>query len=185
MIQRISRVFLLFVLLATSMTLVLAGPSTSYNVQTVLLVGSTEGESDLTGVPANVIEALGDATRFLPYKYCRLIDASILRSSGEARGLLSGPDGKDFELSFSFHPTDDPDTLMVRSFGIDTLVAEPRDRVIMEDGKHRIEHSPPRWVRRNVISTSFTVKVGETIVVGTSKLNGNGEALIVLFTAMR
>ena len=74
--------------------------------------------------------------------------------------------------------------MFVQHFAIDTLVAEPRERVVTDAGKSKVEHQPPSWVRRNVIATSFTVTVGETLVVGTSKLNGSGQALIVLFTAM-
>ena len=37
---------------------------------------------------------------------------------------------------------------------------------------------------RELISTTFGVKVGETIVVGTSKVDGTEEALIVLLTAV-
>ena len=175
---------ILIVLLLVSSAAVPGEPSESYMFQTVLLLGSTEGKSDLSGVPANVVQALDDVAQFLPYKNCRLIDASMLRSNGEARGLLNGPEGKDFELSLAFYD-DESDTLHFRRFGIDMLIAEPQDRVVTENGKSKVEHQPPRWVRRNVISTSFTIKVGETIVVGTSKLNGSGEALIVLFTAMR
>ena len=183
----IRKVLLIFtVLLIASSAAVFAESSESYMFQTVMLVGSTEGKSDLSGVPANVVEALEDVMQFLPYKNCRLIDASLLRSNGEARGLLKGPDGRDFELMFEFREDQsDSGTLQIRGFGIDTLVAQPQDRMITENGKTKIEHGPPQWVRRNVIATSFTIKVGETIVVGTSKLNGTGEALIVLFTAMR
>ncbi len=175
---------LFIVLLIASSAAVFAEPAESYMFQTVLLVGSAEGKSDLSGVPANVVEALDDATQFLPYKNCRLIDVSLVRSNGEARALLNGPEGRDFELMFDFRE-DQSGTLQIRGFGIDTLVAQPQDRVVTENGKTKIEHDPPRWVRRNVIATSFTIEVGETIVVGTSKLNGTGEALIVLFTAMR
>ncbi len=175
---------ILSVLLFASSTAVFAEPAESYMFQTVLLVGSAEGKSDLSGVPANVVEALDDVTQFLPYKNCRLIDASLLRSNGEARGLLKGPEGRDFELMFEFRE-DQSGTLQIRGFGIDTLIAQPQDRMVTENGKTKIEHDPPRWVRRNVIATSFTIKVGEPSVVGTSKLNGTGEALIVLFTAMR
>jgi hypothetical protein len=176
---------LLFIaLLIASSAAVFAEPAESYMFQTVLLVGSAEGKSDLSGVPANVVEALDDATKFLPYKNCRLIDVSLVRSNGDARALLNGPEGRDFELMFDFRE-DQSGTLQIRGFGIDTLVAQPQDRVVTENGKTKIEHDPPRWVRRNVIATSFTIEVGETIVVGTSKLNGTGEALIVLFTAMR
>ncbi len=182
MIRKVPLIFL--VLLIASSAAVFAEPSQSYMFQTVLLVGSTEGKSDLSGVPANVVQALEDVRQFLPYKNCRLIDASLLRSNGEARGLLKGPEGRDFELMFEFRE-DQSGTLQIRKFGIDTLVAQPQNRMVTENGKTRIEHDPPSWVRRNVIATSFTIEVGETIVVGTSKLNGTGEALIVLFTAMR
>jgi len=182
MIRKVPLIFI--VLLIASSAAVFADSSESYMFQTVLLVGSTDGESDLSGVPANVVKALDDVTKFLPYKSCRLIDASLLRSNGEAQGLLKGPDGKDFELMFEFRG-DQSGTLQVRGFRIDTLIAQPQDRTITENGKTKVEHEPPRWVRRQVIATSFSVKVGETIVVGTSKLNGTGEALIVLFTAMR
>ena len=36
---------------------------------------------------------------------------------------------------------------------------------------------------REILSTSFSIKVGETLVVGTSKLDGGDEALVVLLTA--
>ncbi len=182
MIRKVPLLFI--VLLIASSAGVFAEPSESYMFQTVLLVGSADGKSDLSGVPENVVQALDDATQFLPYKNCRLIDASLIRSNGEARGLLKGPERRDFELMFDFRE-DQSGTLQIRGFGIDTLVPQPQNRTVIENGKTKIEREPPRWVRRNVIRTSFTIKVGETIVVGTSKINGTGEALIVLFTAMR
>ena len=35
-----------------------------------------------------------------------------------------------------------------------------------------------------VMSSSFSADVGQTVVVGTSRLNGGDEALMVLFTAL-
>ena len=37
---------------------------------------------------------------------------------------------------------------------------------------------------RSVMNTSFTMELGETVVVGTSRLSGNGKALIALLTAV-
>jgi len=37
---------------------------------------------------------------------------------------------------------------------------------------------------RPVINTSFSMDVGETVVVGTSRLSGNSKALIALLTAV-
>ena len=177
-------IFVLAFVLLVSLAPAHAQQNESYMFQTVLLYGSAEGKSDLGDVPQNVLAALDDVKKFLPYKSYRLVDASILRSNHSAGGRLTGPEGKEFELEFSFRPGED-DTLLVKSFGIDTFVIKPRDRVIIEGNEPKIVHEPPRRARKSVIASSFTVKIGETIVVGTSKLNGSGTALVVLFTAMR
>jgi hypothetical protein len=39
-------------------------------------------------------------------------------------------------------------------------------------------------VARGVVQTSFAMDVGETVVVGTSKLDGGDAALVVLLTAV-
>ncbi|HEV8240841.1 MAG TPA: hypothetical protein VGS57_15860 [Thermoanaerobaculia bacterium] len=44
--------------------------------------------------------------------------------------------------------------------------------------------TPPPTVAENLLSTSFSIRKGETVVVGTSKLNGNDRALVVLLTAL-
>ncbi len=44
--------------------------------------------------------------------------------------------------------------------------------------------TPPPSVAENLLSTSFSIRKGETVVVGTSKLSGNDRALVVLLTAL-
>ena len=44
--------------------------------------------------------------------------------------------------------------------------------------------TPPPTVAENLLATSFSIRKGETVVVGTSKLRGNDEALVVLLTAL-
>jgi chemotaxis response regulator CheB len=44
--------------------------------------------------------------------------------------------------------------------------------------------SADRIVRASTIDTSFTMDVGETVVVGTSRLKGGTKALIALLTAV-
>jgi len=44
--------------------------------------------------------------------------------------------------------------------------------------------TPPPTVAENLLSTSFSIRKGETVVVGTSKLDGNDRALVVLLTAL-
>jgi hypothetical protein len=44
--------------------------------------------------------------------------------------------------------------------------------------------TPLPGVAENLLSTSFAIRKGETVVVGTSKLSGNDRALVVLLTAL-
>jgi hypothetical protein len=44
--------------------------------------------------------------------------------------------------------------------------------------------SVERAVRSGIIDTTFTMDVGETVVVGTSRLKGGSRALIALLTAV-
>jgi hypothetical protein len=54
----------------------------------------------------------------------------------------------------------------------------------MEDSNRRLEKPPgPRKGSHAIIDTSFTMDVGETVVVGTSRLKGD-KALIALLTAV-
>jgi len=42
----------------------------------------------------------------------------------------------------------------------------------------------PKFGDRSIMNTSFTMDLGETVVVGTSRLSGNSKALIALLTAV-
>ena len=44
--------------------------------------------------------------------------------------------------------------------------------------------TPPPTLAENLIATSFSIRKGETVVVGTSKLQGSDPALVVLLTAL-
>jgi hypothetical protein len=51
-------------------------------------------------------------------------------------------------------------------------------------GRSVARNSAERGVRSSLIDTSFTMDVGETVVVGTSRLKGGSRALIALLTAV-
>jgi hypothetical protein len=59
------------------------------------------------------------------------------------------------------------------------------DALRLEDSARRVSAAAgnTREVRRAVIDTSFMMAVGETVVVGTSRLKGD-KALIALLTAI-
>ena len=54
------------------------------------------------------------------------------------------------------------------------------------DLRMRVERGGPRaqFARSATIDTSFTMDVGETVVVGTSRMKGGTKALIALLTAV-
>jgi hypothetical protein len=54
----------------------------------------------------------------------------------------------------------------------------------MSTGRSMTRASTEREVRSSIIDTSFTMDVGETVVVGTSRLKGGSRALIALLTAV-
>jgi len=162
---------------------------TSYLFQLVLLMGSTEGESKLEGVSANVVKALDDIREFLPYKNYRVVDTQLMRSAGRMEGLVSGPEGQDYRLEMVFTANPEQRKILVRGFsladygGTHTISTGRSDKRSDPPGGSGGVVRAPRGPRR-LIETSFSLEVGETIVVGSSKLNGGGEALLVLLTAI-
>lgn len=153
-------------------------PAGTWLLQIVLLVGRTEGPSNLEDLPANTRKAVEDIQEFLPYKSYQLWDTSLIRSARHARGTLMNPNGTEFGYSVSFYSEriDGKNRLMFRSFEIfETAGSKMRKKASGDE----VPSSPGP-----VITSSFAVDEGETIVVGTSKLNGGKEAMLVLLTAI-
>ena len=75
------------------------------------------------------------------------------------------------ELRFRSTGDTEPPTLFVDRFRLEQEMV-----VQMKEG--------PQFGGRRLIETSFSVKEGETIVVGTSKADGADGALVVLLTAV-
>ena len=131
--------------------------------QIVLLIGEKSPSNQPSDVPENAAQALDDISRFLPYKSYRLVDVALIRSAGSGETMIAGPEGHDYAVQLSYTTNSESDKIFVRNF-------ELNDR---GPGPHR-----------GLISTTFSVDWGETIVVGSSKLDGGDQALIVLFTAL-
>ena len=158
----------------------------TYLMQVVLLLGGTEGQSSYDQLPKNAQQALSDIQDFLPYKSYRLLDTALIRSAGIADGRLSGPNGEDYRVQMHFTPLGEGDSpkLLVRRFELNdrTTRATALDRARDAYEKAADTLAPP--VGRSLISSSFTIQPGETIVVGSSTLRSSTEALIVLLTAI-
>lgn len=73
------------------------------------------------------------------------------------------------------------DQAKARQLERQAAAALARDRRLQSERKLRVAKSS---TNRPMIDTSFTMEVGETVVVGTSRLKGNNQALIALLTAV-
>jgi hypothetical protein len=71
-----------------------------------------------------------------------------------------------------------------RQDGGDTPQPAPRGEPSPAPAATTAAPTPPPTVAEHLLSTSFSIRKGETVVVGTSKLRGNDQALVVLLTAL-
>ena len=153
------------------------GPETQ-TFYVVLLAASPKP----SGTPANLSpaasKALQDLQGFLPYRGYQVLDAALLRGTREMTGRLVGPDGVGYRLELWFQQPGGPESksLYVQSFQFGEEGPVPVGEA-KADGRR--DARPPR----QLIRTSFTTQKGETLVVGTSRLDGGDDALVLLLTA--
>jgi len=156
-----------------------AAPRTQ-NFQLLLLAASTKAGSPGTEVPANAQKALSDLKGFLPFKSYELLDTAWVRATQDEAlsARLVGRQGAQNQVQLRFRNTG---TKEDRSLYVDgfSLRAEPFSPPPAAGGEKQ-----PARPARSLIETAFSLKEGETIVVGTSKVDGGDEALVVLLTAV-
>jgi hypothetical protein len=146
----------------------------THGFQILLLAANLKPGGGDSEVPANVQKALADLKGFLPYKSYEVLDTAWL-SGTQDRGMeakLVDRQGAGYQVILQFH---DAGSAADRSVFVDVfrLRAEP----------FKIPGTPEIRPGGSLIDTSFGVKEGETIVVGTSKTTGSNEAIVVLVTA--
>ena len=154
-----------------------AAPQTQV-FQLHLLEGSTaEAGATPPDLPAGARKALDDLRGFLPYKGYRLLDAAWLPTTGGVQARLVGDGGASYAVDLRFKRVGDrkEKRLFVEFF---RMREEGTSPALMDaQGKLR----PPR----QLIETSFGLEVGETVVVGTSRVDGaSDKAFVVLLTAV-
>ncbi|MDX1388015.1 MAG: hypothetical protein R3344_02440 [Acidobacteriota bacterium] len=128
------------------------------------LIGTTQEPAKIA-LPSKAKAALDDLREFFPENWAgyRLIDSTLIKTSHRGMAEL-----EDYIVQLRFRGHRDPDNPMhVEGFSL----LSKWDR----EGKQN---------NNELIGTSFYITPGETVVVGTSKLNGGDEALIVLVTAI-
>jgi len=151
--------------------------------QIIMIEGTLTGTVDTEGIPKVALDSLNGMKDFLPYKGYRLLDTALIRTAMHARTTLKGPRGRPFDVRLSVAPGqsgDGPD-LFFREFE----VSESRSLMppASRSGGGAAE-APTPSPQRNLISTSFGMDVGETLVVGSSRMDGDQVALILLVTAL-
>lgn len=165
-------------------------------VQITLLAAAKTGESDLADLPANTRQAIDDIKDFLPFRSYRILDTSLVRVLVDERRArpagtyMIGPDDSKLKIAMRVTARPESSEVLVHSFEV---MPSMRDRFFaLTPEQHRqVEGDEPTIAPRAelldagaFIATSFTAEVGKTVVVGSSRLNGGDEALIVLFTAL-
>lgn len=159
------------------------GGDRTFTFQLVLLVADNQGSARFENVPANAQKALDDVKGFLPYTSYRLLDLAWLRSSRSAEAQVSGPDGRSLSASIKFYSDKaDPDRVEIQRL---VIVDAPRMPQLLEaprsDGAPTATAPQPI---RPLLETSFGMKAGETVVVGTARLDGPSKALVVILSAI-
>lgn len=136
----------------------------------ILLQGANQPDANGLKLPEKTLKILEDVSSFLPYKHYKLLDSSFIRTDFHASFKLSGPSNKSLAtvVGIEKHPGK-----------TDTLRVNFRISPIPETAEEKAHHNSSI----HLIDTSFSIKIGETIVVGTSKISNDEEAIIVLFSA--
>ena len=175
----------------------------------VLVLGDLQGPSSTANnnVPEAARKALEDMKEFLPYKSYRLLDAAWILGDGQSTSPLRGVDDHPYTLVLNAvrlpgargrqegllqmrvrleeteggQPPQQGDLLnklrratelnnrgLIPKADVETLTEQLKLRAILG---------------RPVVATSFSMDAGETVIVGTSRVNGD-KALILLLTAV-
>ncbi|HUP43148.1 MAG TPA: hypothetical protein VM599_08065 [Thermoanaerobaculia bacterium] len=152
---------------------------------TLVAASKTGGGAAQGNLPKGVAKALDDIKDFLPYQSYRVVDSALVRASREAHPRLQGPDGWSYQADILFREA--PQEGGVRSFLVEhfELSRMPRmadlERMVAGDRPGRAV--APLAPEPN-LTASFRIAKGETVVVGSSRLDGGDDALIVLLTAV-
>jgi hypothetical protein len=154
------------------------GPSLveSQLFQVVLLRASRKGTDDLDGLPKSAEKALADVRDFLPFKHYVMLDSAMVRL---AHGMSSSVTVNSYQVKFSYERKDNK--LSIWWFTV-YPASKKTEQPTPPPGRGDTPAYAPEAIKP-LISTSFAMDRGETVVVGSSKLNGD-DALMVLLTAV-
>lgn len=155
------------------------------NFLLILLAGSNQAGPSPKDLSAGAQKALNDLKGFLPYKSYALLDTTLLPGTPESPSTarLVGRGGAAYNLRMGFRSSglEEKRQLFISRFALREEAGTTPIVPSRTDGTGGSEHRPPR----DLVDTTFSLKPGETIVVGTSRLDGSEDALVVLLTAVK
>ena len=143
----------------------------------VVLVNANRGD-DMPDLPGDARAALEDVRDMTAYTGFELIDSALIRTSGGGSMTLGLAGSFRVDLFFAGDPRQH-DSLLMQRFELHHSPVYWSESEAGEDGDQ-----PFLGDSRTVLSSQFGIDVGETVVVGTSRLNGGDSALVVLLTAL-
>ena len=176
--MRTMQIAVIVLALGTSTLVRAQEPKRVQGFSVLLLLGETQGAAQPENISVPARKALADIKDFLPYKSFRVLDTLWLagsdfgNNSGRLRGIEDAADRErqnyDFELrTFPRVPAAKPGTA-------DAALSRAQFTLIA-----RSTNGFPT----NMLDSSFNISAGETVVVGTSRVQGD-RALVVLLTAV-
>ena len=147
----------------------------TYSFQVSLLQADVAGNGGYEGLSKNARKALEDLKDFLPFTSYQLLDFAWLRTSNRSSARIQGPGGRTYELTLQVagHSSEESGKLFISRFDL-------RD----SSGVNLDVEAGPLIGSKSLISTSFGMEEGETVVVGTSRLDSDRKALVVLLSAV-
>jgi len=149
----------------------------------LLLVGETQGAAaPPENISAPARKALADIKDFLPYKRYRALDTVWV--AGTDRGNSSGGFRTE-NGNYDFELVTFPKDLGAKPGTADTALGRAKFTLYLRRPNPEPPGSPFRVDAQplTVLNNSFDITAGDTVVVGTSRLQGD-TALVVLLTAV-
>lgn len=134
-------------------------PPATQEFRVILLEATREGT--LPDLPEGARQALEDLVQVLPYRGFRQVDMALMRTADYASTRIGEAGAFTVELRFQGDPRRHPGLQLDFEF------------------RHSFGET------RQIMSSSFATEVGDTVVVGTSRVNSGEEALVVLLTPLR
>jgi hypothetical protein len=141
----------------------------------LLLLGETQGAGQPDNISAPARKALADIKDFLPYKTYRVLDTQWVAGSdnGNSTGNLRGLDDQNYQF-------------LLRTFSPNVGAKPGTPDAALARAQFRLVFSRSYGDKVDttiVLDNSFNLTAGETVVVGTSRVQGD-RALVVLLTAV-